>query len=522
MNFASARRGRRPALLGIVGLLALVGAACQPGFVNPLAGTGQPGSTGDTGPAVDATFAQPGPIVYAPSGAYYVLDVSTCVIRKVDPGGMISTFAGTGTCGNGGLGSGPAAETMISPVALLSNITLDSAGNLYLSDSGNARVRRITPDGEMSTVQMANYDEIDLFTNAFSNLAVTSAGTLYVGTHPNGLWRRGTNDHFDRVVAGSVVTLAADPTGGIFYSDADGAVFHLDEGSSTPTPVTVLAAGSAPRSMAADAAGNLYAGVGDHLVRIAADGTVVNVAGNGLPDPASGAQSGDARTLMLSPYGVALTSNNGLLLSSGHVVYRLNHPASAPTSCDPARFFPGADLSGLDLSGTDLTGCDLSGVNLDGTDLTGTRLNGVRSGGVTGTPSALPAGWVLRSGWLIGPGALVTQPVTSGDFSGVDFSLVHLWGTGFVGVDLSGANLSWSHLIAPPFVIANSDLTGANLSGLDLSTTNFSGSTLTSAIIEGTDLGAADLTGVISGGLVGTPSALPPGWSIEDGVLVGP
>lgn len=67
----------------------------------------------------------------------------------------------------------------------------------------------------------------------------------------------------------------------------------------------------------------------------------------------------------------------------------------------PGAQLTGADLSGLDLTNVDLTGADLTGANLQGTDLTGATLTGVVSGNITGTPVALPVGWVLVGGELV-------------------------------------------------------------------------------------------------------------------------
>ena len=95
--------------------IALVASACIPGTVTPVAGTGAGGGTGDGGPATSATFAVPSGVLVIPGGGYYVTDASTCVIRKVDAAGTITTIAGTGTCGDSGDG-GPATTAKINPV----------------------------------------------------------------------------------------------------------------------------------------------------------------------------------------------------------------------------------------------------------------------------------------------------------------------------------------------------------------------------------------------------------------------
>jgi uncharacterized protein YjbI with pentapeptide repeats len=185
---------------------------------------------------------------------------------------------------------------------------------------------------------------------------------------------------------------------------------------------------------------------------------------------------------------------------------------------------PDANLQGCDLSGTDLSNADLSRANLSHDDLSGfdlsnanlsfalldsanltdadladANLTGVHAGGLVGTPSALPSGWVLYNGYLIGPG--------------VDL----------VSVDLSGAPLPNNQNLA------GANLDGANLSGLDLSQADLSGASVQRADLNGADLANADLSMVQSGEVTGTPSALPADWmlttavpAISQGYLVGP
>lgn len=70
----------------------------------------------------------------------------------------------------------------------------------------------------------------------------------------------------------------------------------------------------------------------NQVARIAPDDTVTVIAGTGTADPAAGVQTGAATSLDLTPAGIALTPNGSLLISSGHVVYRLIDPANAPAA----------------------------------------------------------------------------------------------------------------------------------------------------------------------------------------------
>jgi sugar lactone lactonase YvrE len=543
VGFAAATRvrrvrpGRRGLVAGLIGLVALVSSACEPGWTNPLAGTGLAGSSGDGGAAVDATFLQPRSIVFEhATGAYYVVDNEACVVRRADRDGTIATVVGDGTCGYSGDG-GPATHARIDPgLGLGGGLAQDAAGNLYLADTGNEVLRKITADGTITTLGSPM--------PLLSDVAVSTAGTLYVAAGFGGVVSVASDGTRTQVTDLVATSLAADPAGGIFFGVIGDGIHRLDEGSTTPT----IAFAGLPfeneviLDLSVAASGHVYAGYAAEgkVIRFDPDGTAWTIAGNGSPEPDTGAQMGHAPDLALTPFGVAVTPNNGLLVTSGRVVYRIDHPATGGqplplNRCDPS-FHPGMDLSGQDLSGMDFTDCDLTGAdlgwtNLEGADLSGAILDGVRSGSVTGTPAGLPTGWVLRSGWLIGPGADLSDGYNvEGDFSGVDFTGVDLSnvlfgvpgsGPSFVDADLSGAVLS-----APIMGFLWVDLSGADLSGLDLSTTLFAGTTMVGTKIDGTDFSDASLDteghGLLSSGLIGTPAALPEGWTLVDGTLIPP
>lgn len=233
--------------------------------------------------------------------------------------------------------------------------------------------------------------------------------------------------------------------------------------------------------------------------------------------------------------GAMLSGATLASVSSGGIT---GTPASLPTNwtltdgylLGPQDLLAGAnlanvDLTGADLAGANLTGADLSGANLasvvltnatlasanlSGTNLATTTLTLVHSGGITGSP-ILPANWVAKFGFLIGPRTYLAGANLSGDdLSGVDLDAAFL-----PTANLASANLSGASVVGANFGAA--DLTSANFSGTDLTS-----SLLFRATISGTNLGSAVLDKVRSGMLTGSPASLPAGWLLSAGYLVGP
>lgn len=111
------------------------------GVISTVAGTRQPGYTGDGGPASAATLQFPGGLAMDKAGNLYIADSLNGVVRRITPGGLISTIAGAGflspTTGDGG----PALAAQLFP----SRVAVDSGGTVYVSDGLNDRVRALTP-----------------------------------------------------------------------------------------------------------------------------------------------------------------------------------------------------------------------------------------------------------------------------------------------------------------------------------------------------------------------------------------
>lgn len=118
------------------------------GIITTIAGTGEFGFSGDGAAAVRATFETPVDVTVDAAGNVYVADQDANTVRKINPAGVISLFAGNNTFGFSGDG-GPATSAALAGVY---SVTLDSAGNAYISDSGNHRVRMVSTSGVITTV----------------------------------------------------------------------------------------------------------------------------------------------------------------------------------------------------------------------------------------------------------------------------------------------------------------------------------------------------------------------------------
>ena len=185
--------------------------------------------------------------------------------------------------------------------------------------------------------------------------------------------------------------------------------------------------------------------------------------------------------------GASLSGTNLHHVRSGRIS---GIPLSLPvdTTIQDGYFLgPGAWLDGLDLShwplaGRDLRGASLSRVNIENANLAGTQMagaimNGLSSSGVYGNPISLPQDWTIRSGFLIGPNADLSDKDLRGlnldavNLSDAEISNADLSNSSFIGTNFSSANLSDSLLVG-------ANLTNANLSETDLHNTNLSDANL--------------------------------------------
>jgi sugar lactone lactonase YvrE len=165
------------------------------GIIRTVAGNGTAGYSGDGGAATNAQLSGPGSVAWGAAGNLYIADGANQRIRMVDANGIITTVAGNGTVGYAGDGGAATNAELNSPA----NVAVDSAGNLFISDFWNYRVRKVDSNGIMTTVAgngtyPAYSGDGGAATNAVVNgprgLALDSARNLFIADYYNNLVRR--------------------------------------------------------------------------------------------------------------------------------------------------------------------------------------------------------------------------------------------------------------------------------------------------------------------------------------------
>ena len=117
------------------------------GVITTIAGTGETGLSGDGGPATAAQLDEPRTLALAPDGSIYFTEPKANKVRRIDPSGIITTFAGTGKAGFSGDG-GPATKAQLN---FNRGVNVDGAGTVWIADSLNQRIRKVDAAGIITT-----------------------------------------------------------------------------------------------------------------------------------------------------------------------------------------------------------------------------------------------------------------------------------------------------------------------------------------------------------------------------------
>ncbi len=214
----------------------LVLSVSSAGDIAVVAGTGSQGFEGDGGPATKAALNYPGGLATDASGNLYIADTFNHRIRKVSAAGTITTVAGNGEDGFSGDDSPATQASLSSPAA----VAVDASGNLYIADSGNDRIRKVGTDGKISTFAGGGEPEDEVGDGGPATSArLSSPGGVSVDTLGN-VFIADTSHHRIRKVAtdGKISTVAGNGMEG-FIDDPSKVPLATDISLSSPAGVTV-------------------------------------------------------------------------------------------------------------------------------------------------------------------------------------------------------------------------------------------------------------------------------------------
>jgi uncharacterized protein (TIGR03437 family) len=319
-----------------IGIVFAASALSQQYTISTIVGkAGNPGFAGDGGSAVGSQLNYPTGIAIDKSGTIYIADGLNNRVRKVS-GGVISTFAGNGTAGYTG-DKGPATSAELNnPIGL----ALDSSGNLYIADSANNVVRMVSSSGTITTFagnNIAGYSgDMALATGAqlFNpvGVAADSAGNVYIADTGNNVIRQ--------VYKGNIVTyalgfaqpdgVAVDGAGNIYVADTQGR--RIVEYSAGGVYTTIAGNGYGefsgdngpgpnaalydPMGLALDSSGNVYIAdtFNGRIRKLTPSGIINTIAGTGaLYFSGDGGPANQAA--MYFPHGVAVDSSGNVYVT---------------------------------------------------------------------------------------------------------------------------------------------------------------------------------------------------------------
>ena len=274
--------------------------------ISTIAGNGNPAYTGDGSLAVNATLNTPYGVALDGAGNLYIADSGNNAIRKIVLAtGVITTVAGNGTAGSSGDNGQATAASLSGP----RGVTVDTAGNLYIADTANHKIRKVTTAGVISTIVGDGFTQGNgsggylgdngPATSAELNfpyaVAFDASGNLYI---PDS-----ANNRIREVNATSQVITTFAGTGNQGFSG--------DGGLATAAELY------SPSGVLFDPAGNLYIAdtQNDRIRKVSAGtGNITSIAGNGI-GVYYGDNAGATTAGLYGPYGLALDNNGNLLIA---------------------------------------------------------------------------------------------------------------------------------------------------------------------------------------------------------------
>ena len=283
-----------PRFVGVVSLAALLAINLQGQRIHTAAG----GFVNDGGPATNAALAAPQNVAFDSAGNMYISDTTNQRVCMVDTSGNISTFAGTGIAGSRHTEGHPA---KMADIRNPRGIVVDSAANVYFSDSGNQKVKKVDTSGILHTFAgdgIAGYkgdggQATSAELNQPAGLAIDSAGNIYIA------------DTFNNVIrmvntSGTISTVAGNGTEGCGGDGGTATSAELDR----------------PRGVFVDGSGNIFiADTNCRAIREVVSGTINTIAGNG--QLGCNGDGGQATAASVGNPRDVLVSNGSLYISNG-------------------------------------------------------------------------------------------------------------------------------------------------------------------------------------------------------------
>jgi sugar lactone lactonase YvrE len=269
--------------------------AATTGTITAVAGTGTPGFTGDGGPAISAELAGPIGVSVDSAGDLYISDTANSRVREVDTAGTITTIAGGATSGFSGDG-GPAANALL---YYPRGIAVDERSNVYIADSVNRRIRRIDASSTITTV--AGDGNKGAGDGGAATATRVSPSSVGLDSHGNVFVADTLSERVVRIDAqGILTTVAGSGTGGYAGDNGPAIEAQLD----TPSDLVI------------DGADNIFiADTDNHRIRrVDANGNITTIAGNGTPAfLGEGSPAIDAE--LSRPSGLALGSDGSVYIA---------------------------------------------------------------------------------------------------------------------------------------------------------------------------------------------------------------
>ncbi len=380
------------------------------GTLATYAGNGLNGFSGDQGAAVNASLRTPRGLALDRAGNLYIADEFSHRVRRVAADGTITTFAGTGIANF--TGEGTATSNAVNAPR---GLALDAGGNLYIADSANHRVRRVTPAGFMTTI----------------------AGT---GTGTNS----GDGGSAAQAALNTPTAVAVDATGNLYIATTDRVRKVAPNGAISTLIITVGQFGLlVPSGLAVDSQNNLYVSSSQgasSIIRVAPDGTNTRIAGNGSNSGFSGDGGPALQAQLKNPGGLTIAASNAIFVADrdNFRVRRIDPDATIRTVAGNGRFQFSGDgerAAGATLSQPTGVAVDAAG-NLFVTDFANNRVRKIGTDRIINTVAGSDALGFSGDGGPATQAALSGPQGVAADASG--FSIADKLNNVVRKVDLAG------------------------------------------------------------------------------------